>query len=172
MPNPLGPTHYVGSYISGYLRRVDRISDDEQRPGQEEVALMPTTLSTTVRHIYDRVPNSVNSRLIADFHSYMKDNAASERHQNNNLKAIIAFAEFLGSKTTFYQISTKDQVTNFLIRKSDPTLKILRTAGLLHGMTILFALSIFLGGCIITESSSIRVQITHLLRLIGRRRRL
>ena len=107
----------MGSYISGYLRRVDRISDDEQRPGQEEVALMPTTLSTTVRHIYDRVPNSVNSRLIADFHSYMKDNAASERHQNNNLKAIIAFAEFLGSKTTFYQISTKDQVTKFLDTK-------------------------------------------------------
>jgi integrase/recombinase XerD len=44
---------------------------------------MPTTLSTTVRHIYDRVPNSVNSQLIADFHQYMKDNATSERHQHN-----------------------------------------------------------------------------------------
>jgi hypothetical protein len=63
---------------------------------------MPTTLSTTVRHIYDRVPNSVNSQLIADFHQYMKDNDTSERHQNNNLKAIIAFAEFLESETTFY----------------------------------------------------------------------
>ena len=78
---------------------------------------MPTTLSTTVRHIHDRVPNSVNSRLIEDFHSYMKDNAASERHQNNNLKAVIAFAESLGCETTFYQISTKDQVTKFLDRK-------------------------------------------------------
>jgi integrase/recombinase XerD len=78
---------------------------------------MPTTLSTTVRHIYDRVPNSVNSQLIADFHQYMKDNATSERHQNNNLKAIIAFAEFLASETTFYQISAKDQVTKFLDTK-------------------------------------------------------
>lgn len=44
----------------------------------------------------------------------MKENTTSERHQNNNLKAIIAFAEFLGSETTFYQISTKEQVTKFL----------------------------------------------------------
>ena len=35
---------------------------------------MPTTLSTTVRIIYDKVPNSENSKLIADFQSYMKDN--------------------------------------------------------------------------------------------------
>lgn len=38
---------------------------------------MPTLLSTTVRHIYDRVPNSVNSKLIEDFLCYMKDNATS-----------------------------------------------------------------------------------------------
>jgi integrase/recombinase XerD len=76
-----------------------------------------TTLSTTVKHIYDRVPNSMNSKLIEDFHSYMKGNATSERHQNNNLKAVIAFAEFIGYKTTFYQISTKEQVTKFLDKK-------------------------------------------------------
>ena len=50
---------------------------------------MPTTLSTTVKHIYDKVPNPENSQLIADFHQFMKDNGTSERHQNNNLKAII-----------------------------------------------------------------------------------
>jgi hypothetical protein len=55
--------------------------------------------------------NSMNSKLIEDFHSYMKGNATSERHQNNNLKAVIAFAEFIGYETTFYQISTKEQVT-------------------------------------------------------------
>jgi integrase/recombinase XerD len=59
----------------------------------------------------------VNSNLIADFQSYMKDNAASERHQNNNLKAIIAFAEFLGPDTTFYQVTTKDKITKFLDSK-------------------------------------------------------
>jgi predicted transcriptional regulator len=49
----------VGSYISEYLRSIERISDDERR-SEKEVALMPTTLSTTVRHIYDRVPNLVH----------------------------------------------------------------------------------------------------------------
>jgi len=78
---------------------------------------MPTTLSTTLRHICDRVPNSVNSKLIADFQSYMKGNATSERHQNNNLKAIIAFSEFLGPDTTFYQVTTGNHVTKFLDTK-------------------------------------------------------
>jgi hypothetical protein len=44
-------------------------------------------------------------------------NATSERHKNNNLKAVIAFAEFLGNETTFYQISTKEQVIKFLDTK-------------------------------------------------------
>ena len=60
------------------------------------------------------MPNSVTSKLMEDFHSYMKDNMTSERHQNNNLKAIIAFAEFIGSETTFYRISSKEQITKFL----------------------------------------------------------
>lgn len=78
---------------------------------------MPTTLSTTVKHIYDRVPNPVNSQLIVDFHQYMKDNGTSPRHQNNNLKAVIAFAIFLGSNTTFYQVRSKDQIICFLDTK-------------------------------------------------------
>ena len=47
----------------------------------------------------------------------MKNNTTSERHQNNNLKATIAFAGFLGSETTFYQISSKEQITKFLDTK-------------------------------------------------------
>ena len=78
---------------------------------------MPTPLSTTLRHIHDKVPNVENSKLIADFQSYMKNNATSERHQNNNLKAIIAFSGFLGPDTTYYQVSTKDQITRFLDTK-------------------------------------------------------
>jgi hypothetical protein len=31
----------------------------------------------------------------------MKSSGASERHQNNNLKAVIAFANFLGTDMTF-----------------------------------------------------------------------
>ena len=79
-----------------------------------ERELMPTTISTTVRHIYDRVPNSVNSQLIAEFHQFMKDNGTSQRHQNNNLKAIIAFAEFLCADKNFCQVTSKDQITCFL----------------------------------------------------------
>jgi integrase/recombinase XerD len=78
---------------------------------------MPTTLSTTLRHIYDKVPNPVNSKLIEDFQSHMQGNTTSERHQNNNLKAIIAFARFLGPDTTFYQVTTRNQVTKFLDTK-------------------------------------------------------
>jgi hypothetical protein len=78
---------------------------------------MPTTLATTIRHIQDRVPNSINSNLITDFQSHMKDNVTAERHQNNNLKSIIAFAEFFGPHTTFYPVTTRDQLTKFLDTK-------------------------------------------------------
>ena len=37
----------------------------------------------------------------------MKNNDSSERHQNNNLKAITAFAKFLGSGTSFYDIENR-----------------------------------------------------------------
>jgi integrase/recombinase XerD len=115
----------VGSYISGCLRRGDGIRDEEVCPIKEEAVLMPTTLSTTIKHIYDKVPNPVNSQLIAEFHQFMKENGTSQRHQNNNLKAIIAFAEFLGTNKTFYQVKSKDQITCFLDTKmktdsSDP----------------------------------------------------
>ena len=59
----------------------------------------------------------MNSKLIEDFRSHVKDNTTSERHQNNNLKATIAYAEFLGSNSSFYQISTKEQITEFLDTK-------------------------------------------------------
>jgi integrase/recombinase XerD len=47
----------------------------------------------------------------------MKENGSSEHHQNNNLKAIIAFASFLGSHTTIYEIQKKDQIAAFLDTK-------------------------------------------------------
>jgi hypothetical protein len=47
----------------------------------------------------------------------MKSNGASERHQNNNLKAVIAFANFLGTDTTFLEIQLKEQITSFLDTK-------------------------------------------------------
>ena len=58
---------------------------------------MPAKLTTTVEKIKN-LCNSNNSRLIFEFHDFMKENGTSERHQNNNLKAILSFAKFLNSK--------------------------------------------------------------------------
>lgn len=74
---------------------------------------MPTTLFTTVRHIYDKVPKSVNSQLIAEFHQFMKENGTSQRHQNNNLKAIIAFARLLGADMPFYKMTSMNRIICF-----------------------------------------------------------
>ena len=115
----LGPTYYVDSYTSEDVSKDDVIRQVERLSITEE-PLTPTSLYMTVRDIHDRVPNSMNSQVIEDFHSYMEENGSSERHQNNNLKIVIAFAEFLGPNTTFYQLSTKDHVTKFLDTKIKP----------------------------------------------------
>ena len=46
---------------------------------------MPSNLSTTVDKVMN-LANQKNSKLILKFHDIMKENGASERHQNNNLK--------------------------------------------------------------------------------------
>jgi len=43
----------------------------------------------------------------------MKENGASERHQNNNLKVIISFAQFMDSKS-LSEIDTKDDISALL----------------------------------------------------------
>jgi|RhiMethySRZTD1v2_1073278.scaffolds.fasta_scaffold531486_3 hypothetical protein len=52
---------------------------------------MPSKLSTTIKKI-ELVQNPLNARLIFKFHKFMMSNGSSERHQNNNLKAIISYA--------------------------------------------------------------------------------
>jgi hypothetical protein len=71
--------------------------------------LMPVKLTTTVKKIAN-VPNSTNSTLLSEFCQYMKSNGASESHQNNNLKALISFAHFLGPNVTFYDIKQNDMI--------------------------------------------------------------
>ena len=44
----------------------------------------------------------------------MRDNGASERHQNNALKAVIGYTKFIGENTTFYDINAKKQMTAYL----------------------------------------------------------
>jgi len=77
---------------------------------------MPTKLTTTVSKIAS-IPNPVNSELIDDFYKYMTNNGASERHQNNSLKVVIAFAWFLGKDDSFYTIQKKEQIIAFLDTK-------------------------------------------------------
>jgi hypothetical protein len=46
----------------------------------------PVKLSTTVNKI-PLIVNSTNGALIKEFYEYLKNNGASEKHINNNLKA-------------------------------------------------------------------------------------
>jgi integrase/recombinase XerD len=77
---------------------------------------MPQKLTTTINKI-SQVPNSVNSLIIQEFHSYMQSGDSSERNQNNNLKAIIAFGNFIGPDTSFYDIRSREQILRYLDTK-------------------------------------------------------
>jgi integrase/recombinase XerD len=76
---------------------------------------MPVKLTTTIKKIAS-IPNPINSTLMSEFCQYMKSNSASESHQNNNLKALISFAHFLGS-VTFFDIKQSEMITSFLDTK-------------------------------------------------------
>ena len=47
----------------------------------------------------------------------MRIHGASEHHQNNNLKVIIAFANFIGKGNSFYDEQKKEQILEFLNTK-------------------------------------------------------
>ena len=65
---------------------------------------MAMELSTTLSHV-TTVLNSINSNAITEFYNYMKSIGTSENYQNQNLKAIIGYAKFLGAEITFYDMS-------------------------------------------------------------------
>ncbi|MCR6679324.1 hypothetical protein NVV43_28075, partial [Escherichia marmotae] len=46
----------------------------------------------------------------------MNNNGASESHQNNNLKALISFAHFLGPNVIFYDIKQSDMNPYYRIK--------------------------------------------------------
>ena len=54
--------------------------------------------------------------MILDFHEFMKEIGTSERHQNNNLKTIIAFTNYIDSKFLTF-IDNKEDVLSFLETK-------------------------------------------------------
>ena len=82
---------------------------------------MPLKLSTTIRKIQN-IPNLKNIRIINEFLEYMGSNGSSEHHQNNNLKVVIAYGNFIGKDYSFYDINKKDQVLEFLNTKEKVTI--------------------------------------------------
>ena len=81
---------------------------------------MPFKLSTTIGKIQN-IPNSNNIEIINEFLEYMRSNGSSEYHQNNNLKVVITFSNFLGNflgkDISFYDTNNKEQVLEFLNTK-------------------------------------------------------
>lgn len=77
---------------------------------------MPVKLSTTVSKI-STIPNPTNASLVAEYHKFMKENGASERHQNNALKAVIPYAVFLGPNTSLNDVNKREQITGYLDTK-------------------------------------------------------
>jgi hypothetical protein len=77
---------------------------------------MPQRLTTTINKIL-LIPNSINLSIIQEFHHYMQSEGCSEKNQNNNLKAIIAFANFIGPDTSFYDIHNREQILCYLDTK-------------------------------------------------------
>ncbi len=73
-------------------------------------------LKTTLSHL-DRIPNKTNKLLLVEFHEYLKEVDTSENYQNQMLKELISFAEFLGKNLSFYEVKGKEQVTTFLETK-------------------------------------------------------
>lgn len=81
---------------------------------------MTQTLETT-RGKITAVRNQVNASLIEEFDQFMQGNGTSEKYQNNNLKAIINYAQSLdaqsGAMTTLFDIDDKEQIIAFLNTK-------------------------------------------------------
>ncbi len=78
---------------------------------------MTVRLSTAVKNIEIAVSNEKNVKTILRFFEFMKKIGTSEKYQNNNLKALIAYCKFLGPSIMLDQIKSKNQITCFLNTK-------------------------------------------------------
>jgi integrase/recombinase XerD len=78
---------------------------------------MTVRLSTTVRNIEKMIYNQENVETILRFFEFMKKIVTSERYQNNNLKAIIAYSKFLGPSVSLNEVNSRGQITSFLDTK-------------------------------------------------------
>ena len=90
---------------------------------------MPVKLSTTLEKI-DRIENAQNRFLVKEYHKFMDSNGASERHQNNNLKVILSYVNYISKDTFLSTIKTCDTILSFLETKKkskDPDQKLIST---------------------------------------------
>jgi integrase/recombinase XerD len=74
-------------------------------------------LSTTLNNLERSQSSEENKKIMLRFFDFMKRIGTSERYQNNNLKAIIAYSKFLGPSISLNQVKKKDQITSFLDSK-------------------------------------------------------
>ena len=68
---------------------------------------MPFKISTTIGKIQN-IPNFKNIEIINEFLEYMRSNGSSEHHQNNNLKVVITFGNYIGKDNSFLDITKKE----------------------------------------------------------------
>ena len=76
---------------------------------------MPYRLPTLLDKL-DSLGNNSNALLIKEFYCYMNKNSLSVNHKLNNLRVIIPFSNFLGSRS-FFDIKTKNEILEFLDTK-------------------------------------------------------
>lgn len=76
---------------------------------------MPAKFETTLAKV-DGIPNKANAALLREFLQYLRENGSSERHQHNQLKAMIPYALFAG-KTSLLTVKRKEQITAFLDKR-------------------------------------------------------
>jgi integrase/recombinase XerD len=71
---------------------------------------------TTLSHLQS-LANTVNRTLLLEFHEYLKEVDTSQNYQNQMLKELVPYAEFLG-ETSFYDVNKKEQIIVFLETKA------------------------------------------------------
>ena len=72
--------------------------------------------TTTIGKIQN-IPNSKNKEIINEFLEYRRNNGSSEHQQNNDLKVVITFGNFIGKDIEFLDINRKEQILEFLNTK-------------------------------------------------------
>ena len=69
---------------------------------------MPFKLSTTIGKT-NNIPNSKNNEIINELLKYMRNSGSFEHHQNNNLKIVIIFVNFIEKDILFYDINKRNK---------------------------------------------------------------